>query len=68
MNLGKNEITTPHHNKGLDDESSSSRRGSFFLDISFYRTGFSVTGPASGKLACPRFAGTLVADPNSEWP
>jgi hypothetical protein len=41
MNLGKSEITAPHYNAGLDDEMPSSRRGSVFLDIPFYRTGFS---------------------------
>ena len=44
MNLGKNEITAPHYNAGLDDEMPSSRRGSVFLDIPFYRTGLSPTG------------------------
>ena len=44
MNLGKSEITAPHYNAGLDDEMPSSRRGSVFLDIPFYRTGFTVTG------------------------
>jgi hypothetical protein len=44
MNLGKSEITAPHYNAGLDDKIPSSRRGSVFLDIPFYRTGFSVTG------------------------
>jgi len=44
MNLGKNGITAPHYNAGLDDEMPSSHRGSVFLDIPFYRTGFSVTG------------------------
>ncbi len=33
MNLGKGEITAPHYNTGLDDEISSSWRGSVFLDI-----------------------------------
>ncbi len=41
MNLGKSEITAPHNNAGLDDEIASSRRGSVFLDIPFYRTGIS---------------------------
>ena len=44
MNLGKSEITAPHYNAGLDDEMPSSRRESVFLDIPFYRTGFSPTG------------------------
>jgi hypothetical protein len=44
MNLGKSEITAPHHNAGLEDEMPSSHRGSVFLDIPFYRTGFSETG------------------------
>jgi len=44
MNSGESEITAPHNNAGLDDQISSSRRGSVFLDILFYRTGFSVTG------------------------
>ena len=39
MNLGKSEITAPHNNAGLDDKIPSSRRGSVFLDIPFYRTG-----------------------------
>jgi hypothetical protein len=42
MNLGKSEITAPHYNAGLDDKIPSSRRGSVFLDIPFYRTGLSV--------------------------
>ena len=44
MNLGKSEITAPHNNAGLDDEIASSRRGSVFLDIPFYRTGFRTVG------------------------
>ena len=44
MNPGKSEITAPHYNAGLDDEMPSSRRGSVFLDIPFYRTGLSDTG------------------------
>jgi hypothetical protein len=44
MNLGKSEITAPRYNAGLDDEMPSSRRGSVFLDIPFYRTGLSSTG------------------------
>src|SRR2546427_3365270 len=40
MNSGENEITAPHNNAGLDDQISSSRRGSVFLDILFYITGF----------------------------
>jgi hypothetical protein len=45
MNLGKGEITAPRYNTGLDDDISSSWSGSVFLDIPFYRTGFSATGP-----------------------
>jgi hypothetical protein len=45
MNLGKSEITAPHYNAGLDDKIPSSRRGSVFLDIPFYRTGLSETDP-----------------------
>jgi hypothetical protein len=50
MNLGKSEITAPHYNAGLDDEMPSSRRGSVFLDIPFYRTGFSATGIFGGPV------------------
>jgi hypothetical protein len=50
MNLGKSEITAPHYNAGLDDEMPSSRRGSVFLDIPFYRTVLSDTG-ISGRAA-----------------
>src|SRR5438309_354781 len=40
------EIAAPHNNAGLDDQISSSRRGSVFLDILFfYRTGFPETDP-----------------------
>ncbi|PYU30917.1 MAG: hypothetical protein DMG31_13120, partial [Acidobacteria bacterium] len=46
MNSGESEITAPHNNAGLDDQISSSRRGSVFLDILFfYRTGFPETDP-----------------------
>src|SRR6202049_4503635 len=44
MNLGKGEITAPHGSTGLDDDMPSSRWRSVFLDIPFYRTGFSETG------------------------
>jgi hypothetical protein len=44
MNPGKGEITAPHYNTGLDDKMPSSRWRSVFLDILFYRTGFSETG------------------------
>jgi len=44
MNLGKSEITAPHNNTGLDDQISSGRAGTVFLDIPFYRTGFSESG------------------------
>jgi hypothetical protein len=46
MNLGRSEITAPHHKAGLDDEMPSSHRGSAFLDIPFYRTGLSAAGAA----------------------
>ncbi len=51
MNLGKSEITAPHNNAGLDDEIASSRRGSVFLDIPFYRTGLPETGFSAAR--CP---------------
>ena len=44
MELGATELKASHRNTGLDDEIASSRRGSVFLDIPFYRTGFSETG------------------------
>ena len=59
MNLGKNGITAPHYNAGLDDEMPSSHRGSVFLDIPFYRTGFSETGLNVG-LTCD--GGTLLSN------
>jgi len=49
MNLGKSEITAPHCSAGLDDQISSSWRGSVFLDIPFYRTGLSDTGFTSAE-------------------
>jgi len=44
MNLGRSEITAPHYNAGLGDQMPSSRRGTVFLDIPFYRTGFLISG------------------------
>jgi hypothetical protein len=44
MNLGKAKSQRLIINAGLDDELPSSRRGSVFLDIPFYRTGLPSTG------------------------
>src|SRR4029077_16535556 len=55
MNLGKREITAPHYNAGLDDEMPSSRRGSVFLDIPFYRTALSKAGLGCGLGGSGRF-------------
>jgi len=58
MNLGKSEITAPHNNTGLDDQISSGRAGTVFLDIPFYRTGFSVTAiGGSGHIPESRLVG-----------
>src|SRR5688572_12809129 len=47
--LEKRQITAPHYILGLDDETSSSRRGSVFLDIPFYRTALSVLTQRKGS-------------------
>ena len=44
MNLGKSEITAPHYNAGLDDDSLPVAAELFFLTSTFYRTAFSETG------------------------
>jgi len=59
MNSGESEITAPHNNAGLDDQISSSRRGSVFLDILFYRTAFS----DSGISGWPAFRESVPAQP-----
>src|SRR5438445_4663951 len=63
MNSGESEITAPHNNAGLDDQISSSRRGSVFLDILFYRTGFPET-ENRGKSHFPLLRALLAGRPN----
>src|ERR1700732_4684343 len=51
MDLGATELKASHRNTGLDDEIASSWRGSVFLDIPFYRTGFRETVNRRGSLS-----------------
>src|ERR1700720_801006 len=53
MNLGKSEITAPHYNTGLDDESLPVAAELFFLTSTFYRTALSDTA-ISGLSQLPR--------------